>query len=350
MAKKQKQLRIGIIGAGMYACTAHMPVFQKYDNVKVAAVCRKHKHRLREFCKMFNISKGYIDCDEMLEKEKLDGVLVASPHYYHHEHVMACLERNLPVLVEKPMTIKATHARQIVKTSNENDLPVIVGFNRHYWANYCLAKKMIEEEQVGTLRYISARWVGDIDWALARTDPPGYFRQKAFYKDDDPPNFRGDPKLAGGGMFIDGGSHMIDAMLWLTDLKPTSVFARMNNHEYQTDCDTSLSIAFDNTVLASCTVQGATPTFKGHELYITGSKGTIYVDDYTVIYQLNGEKEVRVVDLPGDSCSTANFVHVLMGKDRSHSDAVDGLKTVILIDTAYKSAQKGEPVEIKRWV
>lgn len=347
---RNNQLRLGIIGAGMYACAAHMPALRQLQNVKVVAVCRLHKDRLKQFCKMFNIPKGYTDYKQMLAKEELDGVIVASPNALHYEHTMAALNKGLPVLVEKPMTVKVSQAREIVNFANKSSIPVVVGYNRHYWANFCYAKKMIEEGDIGNLTYVTARWVADIEWALARIEPPGYFRAKAFYKEGDPPNFRGDLKMAGGGMFIDGGSHMADAMLWTTGLRPQRLYATLENRGFPVDCDATVSISFDNGALASCSVLGATKTFKAHELHICGTKGSIYIDDYTIVYQLNGQKEVQVVDLPGDSSPTANFVHVLQEKDRVHCSALDGLRTAIMVEAVYQSGQKGSPVEIKNWV
>jgi predicted dehydrogenase len=346
----KKKIRIGVIGAGMYAGTAHMPALRKFKEVEVPAICRKSKDRLKQFQQMFKIPRGYTDYRQMLQKEDLDGVLIASPHALHYEHARAALERDIPVLIEKPMALKVSHAKEIVRLSEKKRIPVVVGFNRHFWANFCYTKKMIEENEIGEVRFVSARWVADIEWALARTEPPGYFRTKAFYKEGDAPNFRGDPKLAGGGMFIDGGSHVADAILWTTGLRPTQIAAFMDNRGFATDCDATLSAVMNNRALLSCTIMGASKTFKGHELYIHGTKGTIFVDDYSVIYQLNGQKEVQVVELPGDSSPATNFVRVLQGRERPHCTAKDGLRAVIFVDAAYRAAKSGAIVSISGWV
>ena len=151
-------------------------------------------------------------------------------------------------------------------------------------------------------------------------------------------------------MFIDGGSHLFDTILWTTGIRPRRVTAFMDNRGFQTDCDTALTITFDSGAMASCAVMGATKTFKGHELHIHGTKGTIFVDDYTILYQLEDQKEVQIVDLPGDSSSTANFVNVLLGKEHVYSTAKDGLKAVIMVDAVYRAAQTGQPVDIHQWV
>ncbi|MCD6385157.1 Gfo/Idh/MocA family oxidoreductase [Candidatus Sumerlaeota bacterium] len=349
-SQKNKQLRIGIIGAGMYVAAAHIPALRRFHTVKVVSACRKHPERLEKFCKAYNVPRGYTDYRKMLEKEKLDGVIIASPNYLHYEHTMACLKKGIPVLLEKPMTIKSTEAFEIHEYAQRNNIPVVIGYNRHYWANFCYAKKMIEEQQLGTIQYITVRWLADIEWCLARGEPPESFSQKAFFEVGGEPNFRGDPKLAGGGMFIDGGSNMLDAVCWLTELRPVEVFAMMENRGFATDCDTMLGIRFENDALCSCTVMGAAKTFTGHQIYVHGTKGSVYVDDYTIFYQLNGQKEVQVVDLPVDSCPTANFIRVLQGREKIHCSTKDGLRACIAVESAYKSSQEGRPIKIEKWV
>lgn len=347
---EKKVLRLGIIGAGAYVAAAHMPALHRLSGVEVVAVTRKHPERLKKFCEKYKIPKGYTDYKKMLAQEKLDGVIIASPHALHYEHAMACLKKGIPILLEKPMAVKASEAREIYEYATRHNIPVVVGYNRHYWSNFCYARKVIEENELGPIKSISARWPADIEWSLTRQEPPLAFQQLSFYSPGDEPNFRGDPALAGGGMFIDGGSNMLDAILWLTRLKPLQIFAFMDNRGFQTDCDTVVSIKFDNDVLCSCIVLGAAKAFKEHQLFIYGEKGAIYVDDHTIFYQFNGEKEVEVVDLPADSCSTANFVHALQGKERVHCTAADGLRVAIAVEAVYNSARSHKPEVIKEWV
>ncbi len=352
-AKKKstdKKIRIGLIGAGMYTAAAHVPALHRFPSVEITAVCRTHPERLDKFCETYDVENGYTDYKEMLKKEELDGVIIATPNYLHFELAMACMKKGIPILLEKPMTIKAGDAIKIYEYSNEHDIPVVIGYNRHYWANFCYAKKMIEEDQIGIIQNINVRWLADIEWALARREPPEPIREKGFLDIGGEPSFRGSKELAGGGMFIDGGSNMLDAVMWLTDLKPAEVFAWMDNRGFHTDCDTTLTVKFDTDTLCSCTVMGTAKTLKGHQIFIYGSKGSVYVDDYTIFYQLNNEKEIQVVDLPADSCPTANFVQVLQNKEHIHSTAKQGARTAIAVEHVYESAEKKKPVTIKEWI
>jgi predicted dehydrogenase len=95
---------------------------------------------------------------------------------------------------------------------------------------------------------------------------------------------------------------------------------------------------------------GKAKTYKTHQIFVHGSKGSVYVDDFTVFYQLNGEKEVQVVDLPADSCPTANFIYALQGKEHVFCSTADGARAAIAVEAAYESAKQGKPVPIEGWI
>ena len=345
--RKEKKLRIGILGAGAYAAAAHIPALHRFTSVEVVAACRSNEDRLEAFCDTFKIPGRYTRYREMLKNEDLDGVIIASPNYLHHEHTMACLKKGIPVLIEKPMTITSSDALEIHSCAEKKAIPVVLGYNRHYWANFCYTKKMIEEEQLGEIRNINVLWLADVEWALARKEPPASFMERGFYKPDDGPNFRGSQKYAGGGMLIDRGSNMFAALLWLMGGRPTTIFAKIENRGFETDCDSAIVIVFESKALCSCTVMGRAKTYKTHQISLHGTKGSLYLDDYTVSYQLNGEKEVQVVNLPADSCPTANFIHVLQHKENVVCGTRDGVMTTAVVEAAYLSQKEGKPVSLK---
>ncbi|MFH0793252.1 MAG: Gfo/Idh/MocA family oxidoreductase [bacterium] len=349
MVENRKHLRIGIIGAGAYACSAHLPVFQKTRGVRVVAACRSHEQRLKKTCERFKIPSGYLDYHEMLDKEDLDGVLIASPHANHYEHAHAALEHGIAVLLEKPMTLEVKHAKELVELAQKRRLPLLVGYNRHYWLNFKQARELIQDGELGELRFICARWVADIEWALAQTKPPDWFREHASYGNESDPNFRGNLKASGGGMFIDGGTHMADAILWTTGLQPATVWAIMDNRGYQTDCDTAAVIQFKGGAIASCGVMGATKSLIEHDLVIHGTDGSVFLNDKQLIIQRNGKSEDTFSELGEYSSPAANFIGVLAGDEQPICDGVDGWRAVVLTQAVYESASRGKTVTISQW-
>jgi predicted dehydrogenase len=92
--------------------------------------------------------RWYSDYLEMLENEELNGVIVASPDNLHYEHTLACLERGIHVLVEKPITRSLTQSEEMCRTADACNLVLMTVANKRYSPPYRKAKKFIVEGQV----------------------------------------------------------------------------------------------------------------------------------------------------------------------------------------------------------
>src|SRR6185436_15017023 len=105
-----KKARIGVIGAGWWATTAHIPALQAHPDAELVALADLRPDILVKAAAKYGVSQTYTEYQEMLLRESLDGVVVAVWHAAHYDVARTCLEHNLHVLLEKPMTLLATHA------------------------------------------------------------------------------------------------------------------------------------------------------------------------------------------------------------------------------------------------
>ena len=104
--------RIGVVGAGWWACEFHIPHLLKNPHADLVAVSRLGKEELDKIQQRFEIqvaSENHLE----LYAHDLDGVIVASPHVLHEEHASAAIENGCHVLVEKPMTTDIEGARRL---------------------------------------------------------------------------------------------------------------------------------------------------------------------------------------------------------------------------------------------
>ena len=81
---------------------------------KLVAVCDLDKEKLNNFAAKHKVA-AYTDIQDMLSKEKLDGVIVATPHYSHVGIAKACVEKGVSVLVEKPISVTVEEAKELIK-------------------------------------------------------------------------------------------------------------------------------------------------------------------------------------------------------------------------------------------
>src|SRR5690242_3321183 len=102
-----KLTRWGIIGPGKIARDFVTDLSLLNDPQKVVALLGDTLESTRQFASDFNIEDYYTDSTEFFTHKDFDVIYIASPHTLHFEHTLACLEREIPVLCEKPLTINA---------------------------------------------------------------------------------------------------------------------------------------------------------------------------------------------------------------------------------------------------
>ena len=110
----KKVARIGLVGAGWWACQFHIPHLLENKNVELVAISRLGNAELRDIQSRFNIEHGSENHSEIY-KYDLDGVVIASPHVEHAEHSKVALENDCHVLVEKPLCTKTKDCLEIEK-------------------------------------------------------------------------------------------------------------------------------------------------------------------------------------------------------------------------------------------
>ena len=85
----ESALRVGVVGAGWFASRRHLPDLKAQQGVEVVALCRRDAEKLRAVADRFDVPGRYRDYGEMLAREEMDAVLVATPHALHYAHARA---------------------------------------------------------------------------------------------------------------------------------------------------------------------------------------------------------------------------------------------------------------------
>jgi len=147
----RKKLRLGIIGAGAVVQSKHWPAIVRlqilWEPVTVVAFAQPAEDQARKAQEVFG-GRSYSDYQDMLAKEELDGVIVASPDALHAEHSIACLEVGLPVLVEKPIARSLVDAERMCRLAEQKGLVLMTVANKRYSPPYRRAQKFIVEGPV----------------------------------------------------------------------------------------------------------------------------------------------------------------------------------------------------------
>lgn len=103
-------------------------------------------------------ARFYQDHRELLDRERLDGVIVATPNDTHAQVGIDCAAAGLPVLVEKPLSDTLDSGRALLAAAEQADVAVAVGHHRRFDPTVELAKSMIDSGRLGELTALQFIW------------------------------------------------------------------------------------------------------------------------------------------------------------------------------------------------
>ena len=359
--------RIALIGTGWWATTAHFPAVQAHPDAELVAVADPRADVLAKAAEKYQVSNTYTDYHEMLEKETLDGVVIATWHATHYEIARTCLEHDLHVMLEKPMVLYAKHAKHLVELAKEHNRELIVGYPWHFSARGLRAHEVVQSGELGEVQYINcyfASFVINFYRGEDRTYEPVYQ-----YPVVGPGDVYGDPERSGGGQGHLQITHSASLMHFITGLRPVSVMALMDSLDLDPRLDVvdAMTVRMDNGALANVgstgNLQGGDPGKLG--IQVNCDNGWIDIDFLSGagrIRHADGSDEILPVLESGEQAegveygdviyplhSTAsNLVDVIVGKAANGSPGEVAWRTVELLDAAYRSAANdGQTVSVE---
>jgi len=147
----RRQVRLGIIGAGPVVQSKHWPAIKRlqtiWEPVEVVAFALRSEPQAHKIQQVFG-GRWYADYRRMLDEEELDGVIVASSDPVHPEHTLACLDKGLHVLVEKPIARSLADARTMCQKADQARRVLMTVSNKRYAPPYRRAKRCVVEGPV----------------------------------------------------------------------------------------------------------------------------------------------------------------------------------------------------------
>lgn len=331
-----KKVRLGLIGCGG-RMGAHMNSFEKMENVQVVAVADPVEERRNAAAARFNCTRIYKDHKELYaheDKTTLDAVVIAVEPTAHDYMEEAAIDRDLPFLVEKPMTIDLNQAREIARRVKEKGLITSVGFQDRYIKLMEMVKEEVDNAPKGGLVY--GAWIGGI--------PGVWWWQK---------------KSTCGGQLVEQNIHLLDGLRWLYG-EPLSVYATATtgmikagqdgvSPEYDTDDHSTAVIRFENnvtaTLVSACYSRSVRPNCG---LVITLPDKVL---DYRLRNNLIIHTAAETRDIPREKQDHTYylddaFVHAVETGDASRirSPYADALKTLELGFAANESMESGQVI------
>ncbi|MCX7786831.1 MAG: Gfo/Idh/MocA family oxidoreductase [Spirochaetes bacterium] len=157
--------RIGLIGMGMIG-SLHGRVLSTVKEAAFVAASDTNPN-LSSLSDQWGVP-FYPDYRQMLDRERIDGVIIAVPNKLHFPVAEDCASRKLHILLEKPISDDLETAEKIIEVAYKNDIRLLVAHHRRYNPGLERVKESIRSKEIGDLIGVS------ILWALHKPEP--YFQ------------------------------------------------------------------------------------------------------------------------------------------------------------------------------
>lgn len=277
--------RWGIIGCGIIAPRFFQGLEETGEGSAVAAASKSMRHAKR-FQQKTGIERIYGSYEAMLDNEQLDAVYVATTHNFHAENARLCLDRGIPVLVEKPFTQNARQAEEAIALARSKNLFLMEAM----WTRFNPASEKLRE-------LLQQRVVGD----LVSMEADFCVRMNPLSPKMWPWNRMYSPKLAGGAL-LDIGIYPIAFARMVTGEPPAEIRSSAQMAWTGVDKTSSYKLAYPNGATAKFKTSFVTPGTPA--FVIKGTDGEIriprfYRADHFTIHRPGLPIEVVRCGAPG---------------------------------------------------
>ncbi len=205
------------------------------------------------FADQFNIPNRYGSYEELVQDPTVDVVYIATPHNFHKENIIMCLEASKAVLCEKPFTINEQEAKAVIRLAREKRIFLMEAMWTRFLPHIIKVQEMILEGVIGEPRILQAS-VG-------------------FQKEFDPAGRHFNPELAGGAL-IDVGIYAT-TLSYLLFGRPTAInsFVILSSSGVDQEAVITFQHGDGQLTYFSTTILHHMP----RDATITGNQGSIYI-------------------------------------------------------------------------
>lgn len=351
----QNRIKCGVIGAGWWATFAHIPALLAHPNAELVAVQKRSRQEARKVADDFGIPIACSTASELLAIDGIEAVVVSSTPNRHYEHALAALSAGKHVLIEKPMTLTAAQAVELVELARNCGTQFLISCPWHYTAHASEAQRLIRSGYLGKVRMISMLMTNPISHLLRGngTQPthgtPYMHPREGTYSD---------PNIAGGGQIYAQVCHAAAYLTFLTGARPIEVFARFHNDGADLDIYDTLDLQMNDQSIVTIASTGATSLERrDYEVRVFGTKGMLFLDLWhgrMEFVPLVGKATVYsdlIEDaIYPDQAPAKNLIDAIRDPRLNVSPATLGVAAMEVIEAATRSAKSGNNVLVSSLV
>src|ERR1700752_4778169 len=302
----KRALRVGVIGAGVMG-TNHARVLAGLpDTSLVGVVDPVPAHRSP--APVLTNCRTFAGLDELIA-EGVDAVTIAAPTHLHHEIALACINKKIHVMVEKPIASSVEEGREIVAAAQASGVTLMVGHVERFNPAVAAIKQAISGEDILSI-------------PITRVGPFP-------------------PRMSNVGVVIDLAVHDIDLIRWFTESDIVEVQPQLSSAVAEREDIALLQFRTASGVLAHINTNWLTP-FKARNVtvatrgkYVMGDLLTRQVTE-CFGFKPDGSYSMRHLPVGHDEPLRAELIAFLQGVRSDAAPAVTGDEGVASLEIATR--------------
>ena len=329
----KKPFGIGFIGCGSYGQSLASAAAHS-SKVRTAACYDPHKETADAFAEKYQVeSCGKID--QLLAKNDVQGVIIASPNNAHRENVQAAARAGKHLFVDKPISNTLEDALAIIGTAESAGLTLAVGHNGRRLGGHRKMREMIDAGAVGTPVTVEANFSHSGGLGLTKS-------QWRFFRDQCPAL----PLMQLGVHFADTVQYLLGDVI-----EVCSFMSHVATPADNEDVTVSL-LKFENGLLGYLGSNYATPAVYYVNVYGTG--GNLYCEGGgNLKYRKAGSRKLQTIELTGADTQVEELEEFALCVQTGNRFEVDGcaaLKALAVVRAALRSNETGAAVRIDQLI
>jgi predicted dehydrogenase len=222
------KLRWGLVTPGRIA-HRFAQALEAVDGARLHAVASRSLERARAFAETYGAPVAVDSVEKLARDPDVDAVYVASPHRFHHEQTRLCLEAGKPVLCEKPFTVNAAQAADLIQVAESRGLFLMEALWSRYLPVWSQVRAWLDAGVLGELHLITSAF--------------------CFRPERDPADRKFNHELAGGAL-LDLGVYNVSLSDWVTRQSPSAVSAMAEIGDTRVDELTAATLVYPGRLVS----------------------------------------------------------------------------------------------------
>src|SRR6266545_1801468 len=322
MGERAATVRWGIVGCGDVTEVKSGPGFQKADGSALVAVMRRDRAKAEDYARRHSVPRAYDDADALIGDSEVDAVYIATPPSTHLDLARRVAAAGKPCLVEKPMAMTHAECVQMVDAFRERGVPLWVAYYRRALPRFLKVRELLTGGAIGRPT--------SVDVLIKEPLASGETLR----------NWRFNPAISGGGLFLDLGSHCVDLL---------DFFLGPIEEVHGISANTAVAYAADDVTVMACRFPGGalgigTWNFNADEkadsMTFIGSAGVLVTpvfSDADIVVTRAGRHETFAARNPPHVHQPLiqSIVDELRGRGRCESTGDSGARASWVLDCCY---------------